>query len=157
VEIGAQGQFGLAERYAGSSAKRESALCFGMDTNQESISRKHRGGKKMEKTKHTPGPLPSGWSLKDGFLRDSEGCERFVKMPDGKIDRLKISVILDNNSYPNHARLWHLSPVEAAAPDLLEACRAIAALMDGQGRRNLPLVSGMARAAIAKAEGMEGD
>ena len=41
----------------------------------------------------------------------------------------------------------------AAAPELLAACEAVAALMDGQGRRNLPEVAGMARAAIKKAKG----
>ena len=39
----------------------------------------------------------------------------------------------------------------AAAPDLLEACRAIATLNEGQGRLNMCEIAGMARAAIAKA------
>ncbi len=41
----------------------------------------------------------------------------------------------------------------AAAPELLAACKAVAALSDGQGRANLLEVAGTARAAIAKAEG----
>lgn len=39
----------------------------------------------------------------------------------------------------------------AAAPELLEACEAIADLANGQGRLNLIMVAGQARAAIAKA------
>ena len=39
----------------------------------------------------------------------------------------------------------------AAGPELLEACQAIASLANGQGRLNLPMVAGLARAAIAKA------
>lgn len=39
----------------------------------------------------------------------------------------------------------------AASPELLDACIAIAALADGQGRMNLMEVAGQARAAIHKA------
>ena len=38
-----------------------------------------------------------------------------------------------------------------AAPKLLKACQAIVDLENGQGRRNLPMVAGQARAAIAEA------
>jgi hypothetical protein len=41
--------------------------------------------------------------------------------------------------------------MHTAAPDLLEVCRAIPSLANDQGRRNLPLVAGLARAAINKA------
>lgn len=41
----------------------------------------------------------------------------------------------------------------AAAPDLLEACKAINALATGQGRLNMLDVAAMARAAITKARG----
>lgn len=37
------------------------------------------------------------------------------------------------------------------APELADACRAIAALADGQGRMNMLEVAGQARAALAKA------
>ena len=53
----------------------------------------------------------------------------------------------------------HLSETEAnahliaACPDLLEACKAIAALAKGQGQVNMIQVAGQAAAAIAKAEG----
>ena len=40
----------------------------------------------------------------------------------------------------------------AAAPDLLEACKAIAALADGQGRKNMLEVAAMARIVIAKVQ-----
>lgn len=40
----------------------------------------------------------------------------------------------------------------AAAPDLLEACQAIAALVNGQGYQNMVMVAAQASAAIAKAE-----
>jgi len=43
----------------------------------------------------------------------------------------------------------------AAAPELLEACRAIALLNEGQGRVNMCEVAGQARAAIAKATGAD--
>ena len=41
----------------------------------------------------------------------------------------------------------------AAAPELLESLKAIVALSQDQGRMNLPECAGMAKAAIAKAEG----
>ncbi len=43
----------------------------------------------------------------------------------------------------------------AASPCLLEVCREIAALADGQGQLNMTMVAGHARAAIAKATGTE--
>ena len=39
-----------------------------------------------------------------------------------------------------------------AHDDLLEACKAIAALADGQGQANMMMVASQARAAIAKAQ-----
>lgn len=41
----------------------------------------------------------------------------------------------------------------SAGPELLETCRAIVALADGQGRMNMLEVAGMARRAIDRAEG----
>jgi hypothetical protein len=41
----------------------------------------------------------------------------------------------------------------AAAPEMLEALKAIVVLAKDHGRMNLPQCAGMARAAIAKAEG----
>jgi hypothetical protein len=102
----------------------------------------------MEKTKHTPGP----WEIEE-----REHSRR-------QVIRTKQGVITELINYGHAGGINAVCFIEelranarliAAAPDLLEACRAIAALMDGQGRRNLPLVSGMARAAIAKAEGKE--
>ncbi len=43
--------------------------------------------------------------------------------------------------------------LKAINEELLEACKAIAALADGQGRANMLEVAGQAKQAIAKAEG----
>jgi hypothetical protein len=124
----------------------------------------------MEKTKHTPGP----WEIEERehsrrqVIRTKQGVitELINYGHAGGINAVcfieELSLIAAAPDLLEACRealeeLRANARLIAAAPDLLEACRAIAALMDGQGRRNLPLVSGMARAAIAKAEGMEGD
>ncbi len=50
---------------------------------------------------------------------------------------------------------WDNTRLIAAAPEMLDACKAISLLADGQGRLNMLEVAGMARAAIAKAERKE--
>ena len=89
----------------------------------------------MNETKHTPGP----WRATPPALRhEKHGQSVVYAEADGK----DVAVIYDGRA---NARLI------AAAPELLAACKAIAALMDGQGRANMPEVAGQARAAIAKA------
>ena len=47
----------------------------------------------------------------------------------------------------------HIGRAGNAHDDLIDACRAIAALADGRGRANLMEVAGQARAALLKAGG----
>ena len=88
----------------------------------------------MNETKHTPGP----WTATPTAGHETHGQSVVYAEADGK----DVAVIYDGKA---NARLI------AAAPELLAACKAIAALMDGQGRANMPEVAGQARAAIAKA------
>ena len=62
--------------------------------------------------------------------------DAFVKCPNGH-----------NETFAANARLI------AAAPAMLEALRAVAALANGQGRANLMEISGQAQQIIAQAEG----
>jgi hypothetical protein len=48
-------------------------------------------------------------------------------------------------------------PQHAAAPDMYEALKAVAKLADGQGRKNLMMVAGQAKAALALTKGENHD
>ena len=62
----------------------------------------------------------------------------------------------DRATRANAIRSWNKRKEETmCVPDLLDACRAIASLADGQGQRNMMEVAGMARIAIAKAMGRD--
>ena len=89
---------------------------------------------------HTPGP----WRHDGGLVR-AKAYAVAVVTGDGVV---RFSTSLDEISA--NARLI------AAAPDLLAACEAIVALEDGQGRLNLPMCAGQARAALARATGKDG-
>ena len=96
----------------------------------------------MSKSKQAPGPYH--W---DGYgINDANG-QRIAKMSDVGVIQAYAD---DGTKNPEFDRVGMLL---AAAPDLLEACHAIAALSDGQGRRNMIEVAGTARRAIAKANG----
>lgn len=76
----------------------------------------------MSETKHTPGPLPPGWTINKKFgltLTDGEGYSRNIDDGTGKIDRLKVSKVLANYGFGEHCKAWLLSPLEIAAPELL--------------------------------------
>jgi len=94
----------------------------------------------MEKSKYTIGPwivCGDGKTIR-AYKHIMENYRRNIAMA-GKLD--------------NPDEMAGNAALISAAPDLLAACEAVAALMDGQGRRNLPEVAGMARAAIKKARG----
>jgi len=88
----------------------------------------------MNETKHTPGP----WEVCVNDAGQFDVCE------EGAGDMICDLAECPKNAEANVCLI-------AAAPELLAACKAIAALMDGQGRANMPEVAGQARAAIAKA------
>ena len=94
-------------------------------------------------TKHTPGP----WIVDRGTT--SQG-DLFIHVADESV-RGWTCVASVHGEIPEgavgNARLI------AAAPDLLAACEAIAALSDGQGQQNMLEVAGQARAALALARG----
>jgi hypothetical protein len=108
----------------------------------------------MSETKHTPGPLPDGWSLKGDWLKSEDGYERYVKDDSGKLARHRIALILENHGYADYARRWFFSPIEAAAPEMYQAlkelvkCHACGGLVEPDEE-----VLNEARAALAKAEG----
>lgn len=113
--------------------------------------------------KHTHGPLPSGWHISEnGHLVDDTNYCRFVLLPDKKIDRDKVAVILENHGYKDLARRWYLSPLEAAAPEMLEALKAFVDIQESDALAEHEwegcggvesCVLCMANAAINKAEG----
>ena len=104
-------------------------------------------------TEHTPGPWiaidrctlaveggPSDWAVN----RYSNGYRSYV------------ATLFDCQLAPEHGGTVEANArLIAAAPDLLEACEAIAALADGQGRLNMLQVAGQARQAIAKTTGKD--
>ncbi len=106
---------------------------------------------------HTPGPLPAHWSIKGQYMTSEDGCQRFIHDESGKVDRLRVATVLENHGYEDHARLWHLSPLQAAAPELLDALEvltrtpAILAHLEAID----PMALRQARAAIAKAKGVQ--
>lgn len=111
--------------------------------------------------KHTPGPLPSGWSYKTPYLTDEDGYQRHV-VENGRIDRNKVATVLENHGYIDHARRWYLSPLEAAAPEMLEALKAFVDIQESDALAEHEwegcggvesCVLCMANAAINKAEG----
>jgi len=111
----------------------------------------------MRESNHTPGPLPAGWTINRKWgltLTDEDGYSRNIADANGRIDLLHVAVVLGNYGYTEHAKAWLMSPLEAAAPDLLEALENI---ISDEG----PIIGGAlnhshmvaARAAIAKAKG----
>lgn len=77
------------------------------------------------KTQHTKnvGPLPVGWTLKDGFINyQADDYHKHILDKSGRIDRNTVALTLENYGYPGHARRWFLSPAEMVADELLEAC-----------------------------------
>lgn len=92
--------------------------------------------------KHTPGPWHIAKYSPSGSYTDiyANGTPLIAKV---------ILRHVSINEQKANARLI------AAAPDLLEACEAIAALADGEGRCNLLEVAGQARKALAKAKTTE--
>lgn len=99
----------------------------------------------MASTQHTPGP----WTCHSGRIY-TDGPTVWPKGGDLGIPIADINREKGNGTAPverdENARLI------AAAPDLLEACEAIAKLADGQGMRNLMTVAGQASRAIEKAK-----
>ena len=104
--------------------------------------------------KHTPGPLPEGWTITpNGFIHyKKDGYCKYVKDRAGRIDRHSIALTLENYGYPDHARRWFLSPVEAAAPELLEACQLALITIESAPRTNI-FTRTKLTIAIAKAKG----
>lgn len=70
-------------------------------------------------------PLPSGWRIdSEGYLSNPhDNAQRYCRQADGKIDRLKVAMVLDNYAEKAHARLWEGATNEALA----EALRAMLA------------------------------
>lgn len=67
-------------------------------------------------------PLPPRWSYKAPFLKDDEGTERYVLNSNGKLDRLKVALILENHGHPEHAEAWRTgSETHGALAELLAA------------------------------------
>ena len=95
----------------------------------------------MSKQKHTDGP----WATKKG---NHQRCQ--IYGPDGQwVANSWVVDVRDDSRLPAEAN----ADLIAAAPELLEACEAIARLADGQGQVNMMMVAGQARQAIAKARG----
>jgi hypothetical protein len=86
---------------------------------------------------HTPGP----WEAHDDDGTGTLPCVLSDKVNAG------------GNFYVAQCNVFEDARLIASAPDLLDACRAIASLADGQGQRNMMEIAGQARAAIARAEG----
>jgi hypothetical protein len=83
-----------------------------------------------------------------------DGVGSYVGNADGKLDREMIATILENYGYNSHARRWHMSPLEAAAPELMEAVNALLQLdIRDNGEYIADAVIDMANAALAKALG----
>jgi fructose-1,6-bisphosphatase/inositol monophosphatase family enzyme len=103
---------------------------------------------------YSHGPLPSGWSYKSPYLTDEEGYQRHV-IENGRIDRNKVATVLENHGYLEHARMWYLSPLEAAAPEMLVAAKgALAALTQNKTfPADIAAAKSFLQTAIAKAEG----
>jgi hypothetical protein len=77
-------------------------------------------------------PLPPKWSYKKPFLTDSEDYPRYVLDQSGRLDRMYVAGILDNHGLPDYAAAWRgqdLTPLQLAAPELLEALQAAAELI----------------------------
>ncbi|KKL59391.1 hypothetical protein LCGC14_2215850 [marine sediment metagenome] len=67
----------------------------------------------------------------------------------------RMNYALSKADYGRPVSDWaeEVAALEIINEELLEACKAIAALADGQGRANMLEVAGQAKQAIAKAEG----
>ena len=109
----------------------------------------------MSEPKHTPGE----WHVHEG--KDHSVSSSY----DFNVDlEIWATEHFDDNSNDRNEVATNITVVEdasliAASPDLLEACKAIAKLADGQGMRNLTMavrnlmtVASQASQAIAKAE-----
>lgn len=96
----------------------------------------------------TPGPWrvsPTGQSIWAGD-QDGDNFERVVFLPEGKsVD------LLERKHGPGN--LAYIVLAVNAHEYLVEALRAVVALSEDRGQFNLPEMAGLARAALAKAEG----
>jgi len=91
---------------------------------------------------HTPGP----WKL--AKINDENGhLTHFVTNDDDSIITYALPRTFADEELMANARLL------AAAPELLEVCKGIAKLAEGQGHWNMLEIAGFAKTAIAKAEG----
>ena len=90
-------------------------------------------------TKHTPGP----WEAHDDDGTGTLPCVLSDKVNAG------------GNFYVAQCNVFEDARLIASASDLLDACKAIANLANGQGRMNMMEVAGQAKAAIAKAMGRD--
>ena len=76
-------------------------------------------------------PLPPHWSYKAPFVKDDEGTERYALDASGRLDRLKVALILENHGYTEHAKAWRtdaktrdaLAELLAASSELLDILR----------------------------------
>ena len=112
----------------------------------------------MSETKHTPRP----WKVAEWT---TDGGRRYISVQTDypASCRGSCSIACMTGSYytktgqPDRETSVAINRANAQlivmAPELLEVCKAVAALDDGQGRANLPMVAGQARAAIAAATG----
>tara|TARA_R110000868_G_scaffold245626_3_gene502175 strand:+ start:1034 stop:1411 length:378 start_codon:yes stop_codon:yes gene_type:complete len=65
--------------------------------------------------------LPTKWRIDSDFIYDMNDYPRYIKQKDGKIDRMKIALILENHGYEDYAKAWTTTAIEAAAPEMLKA------------------------------------
>lgn len=100
--------------------------------------------------KHTPGP----WSV-----CEHSWCETSIRAPstDHALCRLDINHATEESQEADEAQMAANARLIAAAPELLEALKACAAVCAGETMNKRGLVSALeqARAALAKCEGVK--
>lgn len=101
---------------------------------------------------YTKGALPEKWKLINGVLIDEDGYGRYVCQDNGRLDRGRIALILENYGYLDCSRLWYMS---SASLDLLKTMKEINNLAESDARYNpqFAYIAEISRNAIAKAEG----
>lgn len=116
---------------------------------------------KVRAERGTGRPLPEGWKLTHCFrwnLKDGEGYDRTVEKKDGTLDHLRVATILGNYGLGDYAKAWLMSPLEAAAPDLLAALRDMVGKFGAKCYwDNDWAIYDRAQAAIRRAEGKAGE